>query len=116
MKPFDLVAALRGEPVVDNEGNKYIQAFYFDKADPAIHCFNLVLVREDGVICSFDKNGNSSICYRTLHMAPRTKKLWIGVKYDNEGKNYHQASDAYERKDDVRHALDRQVIEIEIEV
>lgn len=123
MKPFDLQAALRGEPVIDNDGNKYIQIVHLDKAH--ISRFRVKAVKEDGTIFGFNEKGESFWgTHHTLHMAPRIKKLWIAVKKQNEGeREYHFSSCAFSTKEElIKHMLtcfkeeEFVIKEIEIEV
>lgn len=85
-KPFDLEAALRGEPIIDNMGNKFLEIMHSSIAKEKGYFISLAAFREDGHLFSFNKEGVCATnpgCY--LLMAPKIKTYYISIyKQDNE--------------------------------
>jgi hypothetical protein len=83
LKPFDLDAAKRGEPLVTRDGRKAT----FIAHVPEFDAYERVMVRIDGLGCSVSlgEDGKfkpaSESCH-DLFMAPRKVELWVNV-YDS---------------------------------
>ena len=73
MKPFNLEAALRGEPVVTRDGRKVTQVTKFDVAPGADSVFAVI----DGLVFSFYCDGSGLEAESTidLFMAERTIRI-----------------------------------------
>lgn len=124
MKPFDLSAALRGEPVVTRDGRKVLQVLHVDKISAT---YSRVVAVIENNIYAYSEEGkyiNASESIYDLFMAPGTKKLWIAVKKQNEeGREHHFSSCAFSTKEElIKHMLtcfkeeEFEIKEIEIEV
>lgn len=73
--PFNLERALAGDPVVTREGKQVAEIHYFKTV-------NSLYAVIDNLLISFYTCGNYSLNKEypdDLFMAPKTKKLWIGV-------------------------------------
>lgn len=78
MKPFNLVDALAGKPVMTREGRKVVRIFY---AEEACENSQVICVFETGAVFPYYKDGtytNSSSAHE-LVMAPTKKEGWINV-------------------------------------
>lgn len=75
MKPFDLEAAMRGEPVVTRDGRDFKFGAYNPNAS-----VGAIVGWVDDVSCSWDKDGRcyvSQYAPRDLFMKPRTIEKWV---------------------------------------
>ncbi len=128
MKPFDLQAALRGEPVVTKDGRKVLTIVHWDFPWVKDKFKVTALIDGEEIAKDYDQNGRM-INHETdskyyLFMAPRTKKLWIAVENKMLENDTHFSSCAYNTKQELLDNLliDKenekyfQIKEIEIEV
>lgn len=121
MKPFDLEAALRGEPLITRDGRKVLEFHYFKEMDTEKQC--IVYHAEDSPLRAAYIKGNCIYSGEAddgdLFMKPEKKKLYIVVKNKlPTGYEWHPTSNAYiDRSLAENHVLDEsQIVEIEIEV
>lgn len=77
MKPFNLEAALRGEPVCDNKGSIATQVAHFPTADRDFRV--AVQWGENGPVGTYTDDGRPYVGSEThyLFMAPRKRKGWL---------------------------------------
>ncbi len=120
LKPFDLNAALRGDPVVTREGEKVTHIAHFASMPGR----NLIWTLTDETTVNYiyinGKAYHDRDSQYDLFMASKTKKLWIGVKKEVES-NRHDTTIAYENLEELKQnnfiSLDEiQIIQVEIEV
>lgn len=126
MKPFDLEAAKRGEPMSTRDGRRVIK--FVDLSDIDIS-YNQYLYYDENKSCYWvDEKGECSIISKEspndLFMKNKTKKLYIGIKYNNNSHYpYHETTCAYHDinkcKENIGNYADKEgwtIKEIEIEV
>lgn len=80
MKPFDLEAAKRGEPVCTRDGTPVQQLVHFPEGGRV----NKIAALSGGVINTYDDQGRyygdeGSVSERDLLMAPRKRTVWVNV-------------------------------------
>lgn len=80
MKPFDLEAAKRGEPVCTRDGTPVQQLVHFPEGCRV----NKIAALYGGVINTYDDQGRyhgyeGSVSARDLFMAPRKRTVWVNV-------------------------------------
>lgn len=95
MKPFDLEAAKRGEPIQTREGTPVKFIAHVPEADQS----RRVVVLIGGEIVCFDGNGSHAGVFETeldLFMAPRKRTVWINLYRNSEGR---YASHTYSKKE-----------------
>ncbi len=103
LKPFDLEAALRGDPVITRGSLKVVEIYLF-KSD--IDRPLVALIERQKGLADFDINGKHT-GYEgenfDLFMAPKTKKLWIAINMcENFNEKGHHTSCAYESLEHLR--------------
>lgn len=97
MKPFDLEAALRGDPVVTRDGRPVTQVTEFEGLGE--FCVAAVM---NGSLAIFKRDGH--YCFRgdslyDLFMAPKKVTLWVNVYRDlHHLSDYSAASTLYKTK------------------
>jgi hypothetical protein len=80
MKPFDLVRALAGEPVVMRNGTKVEEFHYFETAPDR---FKVVVV-SGGSFYFYNTSGQvEGTSYSDLFMAPKKRTVWVNVWEDD---------------------------------
>lgn len=88
MKPFDLEAAKRGEPIVTRDGRAVSFVAYLPTLKKACH---RVIVTDGDTIQCCDERGNA-IDYGPhdwdLFMAPRKRTVWVNVYIKEDGSIY----------------------------
>lgn len=87
MKPFNLVDALAGKPVMTREGRKVVRIFY---AEEACENSQVICVFETGAVFPYYKDGtytNSSSVHE-LVMAPTKKEGYVVMFYNNSQKDF----------------------------
>lgn len=121
LKPFDLEAALRGEPVVTRDGRAIIDMVLFK--NKKIICSLAGSIEDYYAIVQWDTNGRFDETVDNkfdLFMGKKTKKLYIGIALSPKD-GAHWTTGAYESEeqlmDNVGMIPDRmRITEIEIEV
>lgn len=84
MQPFNLQAALAGEPVLTREGRKVTEIAAFKTATPWV--FYAVV---DGKVLEYDKCGISPFDERyDLFMSPEKREAWLIIYSDSTGEAY----------------------------
>lgn len=124
-KPFDLEAALRGEPLITRDGRKvinFVQLAPMENLYPFAACVDVIGIEtytKEGLIIHESSNEGGD-----LFMAPKPKKkLWIAISKNLMIDNIHQSSCAYPSKELLLENLENnefsveyfEIIEIEIE-
>ena len=107
MKPFNLEAALRGEPVITRDGRKVHEVIAFSKQECNKYPY-VVFALYKGAISysSFTKDGfvndKNTPSPRDLFMAPRTREGWVPLFRNASGKTY--IIDLYNTKEEAENA------------
>ena len=88
MKPFDLEAAKRGEPVCTRDGTPVQQLVHFPEGVRV----NKIAALSGGVINAYDDQGRYygdevHVSTRDLFMATRKRTVWVNV-YPPEARNF----------------------------
>lgn len=81
-KPFDLKAALKGEPVVDIAGRKIAitkLSVPLNRTGTALQTLLAQLLNSGEVVGYFDDNGRSTLGNYTLFTAPQEVTVWANV-------------------------------------
>lgn len=87
LKPFNLEAALKGEPVQTRDGRKADEIHLFETYISIFPLFAII----DGVVYKFTKDGRfitTEDSYMDLFMAPQKKEYWVNVYKNREGVIY----------------------------
>lgn len=100
MKPFDLEAAKRGEPLVTRDGRKVIDLHHFEK-DQSDMCL-CVHIAGEGSPDWFRANGRkygSEDSEEDLFMAPKTRKVYVNIYTSTHGESnaWHHNSEEVAR-------------------
>jgi hypothetical protein len=121
LKPFDLEAALRGEPVVTRDGRPVTQLHLFKDTTcnlPLIGVVNHLLQNftEEGKYIFAEDDSRHD-----LFMAPKKKKLFISIRKSVRPYRIHSTSCGYESIEDLLAGYGDQgdkdvIVEVEIEV
>lgn len=75
MKPFDLEAAKRGEPIMCRNGTPVKFIAFVPEADVC----NKVVVLRAGVVVTYSANGEGAAYNTHLVMAPKKRTIWINA-------------------------------------
>ncbi|UCR75344.1 hypothetical protein vBAfQDWS535_54 [Alcaligenes phage vB_Af_QDWS535] len=84
MKPFDLQAALRGDPVVTKEGTKVTSIKFFEDAFKSPHNVRGVM---NGHIASFNEKGEHASRAQDLHLFMAPKKEYVNLYWTANGRS-----------------------------
>jgi hypothetical protein len=127
MKPFNLEAALRGEPLITRDGRKVLEIHFFKETDKENQC--IVYHAEDSPLRAAYIKGNCIYSGEEddgdLFMKVQKKKLYILISNTCFDAGFgihalHTTSNAYVDKavaqEQLNHCSDSQLVEIEIEV
>ena len=94
MKPFDLEAAKRGEPIVTREGYKveFIAHVPNARSSNQVVCLHgvQVLTHDESGKCG-SYNGESSL---DIFMAPKKRTVWVNLYSDGEAFYHHTKEEA----------------------
>lgn len=101
MKPFDLEAAKRGEPVCDREGVVALQVEHFPKADAENRV--IALWGEGHEVCSYSEIGGRHGC-RCLFMAPKKRKGWVNIMFDGSKGKHRKLADIWDTEEAAKRA------------
>lgn len=128
MKPFDLEAAKRGEPMCTRDGRRVIKFVDLTDVDTGDLCYLYYAKNDDdGLLHSWvTKTGKASLHEfddnDDLFMLPQTKKLYIGIR-DNGNHSTYLTTCAYKNIDECKNIVESDyqseywtIKEIEIEV
>jgi len=112
MKPFNLEAAMRGDPIVCRDGRLARFVAYVPDADETERLVVLV----DGGIYVLHEDGqyvNGEISFCDLFMAPKKQTLWINI-YPDSACVYHSEQEANMNANPAR--LYGRAYQVEVEV
>ena len=88
MKPFDLEAAKRGEPICNRDGEDCVFITHVPDANPE---YRVVALTPSKDVYCFDETGSyycdASESRHDLFMAPRKRTVWVNV-YPPEARNF----------------------------
>lgn len=116
MKPFDLVEALKGKPVITRDGKKVVEIIHLSSMRNER---NVLAVFENDCML-YKHNGtcmlNLGDCHRSdLIMAPEKKSVWVNVyEYDNGQMWIGCACDSEEKARIPKHYSGKYIKTIEI--
>jgi hypothetical protein len=119
MKPFDLEAAMSGEPCITREGEKAKFLYELKSEHEDKYIFIITDKKGDEQTFNFYPNGkwdNETDAVLDLFMIPKTKNLWIAIGK----KDYETSAFAYESEDELKDASCRArngawIVEVEVE-
>lgn len=107
MKPFDLEAAMRGEPCVTRNG---MQAKFLYKLNCEGALYPIIMIIKSDIhesVKEYTVDGKFDVAQPDhgydLFMLTKKKKLWIAINKREVSESFYEVSNAYFTEDDLKH-------------
>ena len=116
MKPFDLEAAKRGEPVCTRDGTPVQQLVHFPEGVRG----NKIAALSGGVINAYDDQGRyygdeGPVSTRDLFMAHRKRTVWVNLYEEGKFANYRENEESANERADGINRIGNRAWPLEIE-
>ena len=116
MKPFDLEAAKRGEPICNRYSEDCVFITHVPDANPEYRVVALTPSKE--VYC-FDETGSYycdvSESRHDLFMAPRKRTVWVNLYEEGKFANHHENEESANERADGTNRIGNRAWPLEIE-
>ncbi len=116
MKPFDLEAAKRGEPIQNKRGAERRFVAHAPDAEPSQR---VICLNETGhVRCYSEQGGYCVDCESDTHdlcMAPRKRTVWVNLYEEGKFANHHENEESANERADGTNRIGNRAWPLEIE-
>lgn len=109
LKPFNLIAALAGDPVITRDGNEVLRVINIPEVTESKQVLCIIKNSTDNALIYYYKNGRLFECLQSsfdLFMKPVEKEYWT-VSYQASGSKHTAIIGTFNSEDDANKWIER---------